>query len=208
MTVQAAIFDAFGTLVKISEGTHPYRAILKLGRDQGRRPKPSDAEHLLSMPMDLRKAAVFFGIHVDPDKMRRLEADLIEELANIQAYPDGLEVVEALQSAGVRVAVCSNLAKPYAAAIERLYPSLDGYFYSFAIGATKPSFEIYRHATTMLSIPPGDTWMIGDSKRCDCDAPNNYGFHGYFLDRTGSYGDQTLRPFAENVLHRQRITLR
>lgn len=206
MAVVATVFDAFGTLIKIREGTHPYRTILKLGMEQGRRPQASDAVNLLSKPLDLRQAADFFGIYVDPPRLRQLEDDLQAELANIQAYSDGLSVVEALLAAGVKVAVCSNLAKPYACAIERLYPRLDGYTYSFAVGAIKPSFAMYRHATETLGVPPGDTWMIGDSKQCDCDAPIRYGLRGCFLDRKGSDGYQTLYAFAEQVLRGQRST--
>lgn len=200
MPVSAAIFDAFGTLIKMSEGTHPYRKILKLGIEQGRRPKISDAEDLLSISMDLRQAADFFGIYVDPDFMNRLEADLQDELANIQAYPDGIAAVAALQAAGIKLAVCSNLAQPYASAIERLYPTLDGYAYSFFVGAIKPSFEIYRHVTQLVSALPEETWMIGDSKRCDCEGPIEFGMRGFYLDRKGSGGYKTLYPFAEEIL--------
>lgn len=120
MSVPAVIFDAFGTLIKISRGSSPYRKILKIGIEQGRRPQPRDAECILSLPMDLRQAANFFGISIDPSVMVRLESDLTRELADIQPYPDGIHAVRLLQDAGVKVAVCSNLAKPYAAAIERL----------------------------------------------------------------------------------------
>lgn len=200
MPILAAIFDAFGTLVKISEGSHPYRKILKLGIEQGRRPQPTDAEALLSRPLDLRQAANLFGIQVDPDVMAQWEFDLCRELADIQAYPDGLRAVQRLQAAGVKVGVCSNLAKPYAAAIERLYPGLDGYSYSFAVGAIKPSFEIYRHATQQVAVSPADAWMVGDSKRCDCEGATAFGMHGYWLDRQGRSTYASLDHFAEAVL--------
>lgn len=90
MPVSAAIFDAFGTLIEINEGCHPFRKILKLGIEQGRRPQPTDAEQLLTLPMDLRQAADFFGILVDPSVMSRLESDLHNDLADIRAYPDGI----------------------------------------------------------------------------------------------------------------------
>lgn len=197
----AVIFDAFGTLLKISSETHPYLKILKLGIEQGRRPKPTDAESLLSMSLDLRQAADFFEISVDPHVMSRLESDLQQEVSSIRAFPDGVAAVEALQVAGVKVAVCSNLAQPYAAAIERLYPSLDGYTYSFAVGNIKPRFEIYRHALHLVSALPSETWMIGDSKKMDCDAPREIGIRGFYLNRKGDGGYTTLSQFAEDVLH-------
>lgn len=200
MPISVAIFDAFGTLLKISDGTHPYRKILKLGIEQGRRPRVSDAQDLLSIPMDLRQAAEYFGVKVEPWLMSQLESDLERELAGIEAYSDGIAVVEALQVAGLKVAVCSNLAQPYASAIERLYPSLNGYVYSFAVGAIKPSPEIYRQALQSVFAAPADAWMIGDSQLCDCDAPTAYGIRGFYLDRKGGRGYPTLNLFAEAIL--------
>ncbi|SDR71771.1 HAD family hydrolase [Pseudomonas sp. bs2935] len=202
MPVLAVVFDAFGTLVKIGVGTNPYRKILKLGIEQGRRPKATDAEDLLSMPMDLRQAADYFGISVETRFMNRLEEGLREELASIQAYPDGIAAVRTLQAAGLKVAICSNLAKPYASAIERLYPNLDGYAYSFAVGAIKPSFKIYQYVTQLTGTRPGEAWMIGDSRRCDCDGPLGFGMQGFYLDREGGGNYTNLRAFAEDILHK------
>lgn len=121
-------------------------------------------------------------------------------MSSIRAYPDGVAAVEALQVVGVKVAVCSNFAQPYAAAIERLYPSLDGYAYSFAVGIIKPRFEIYRHALHLVSALPSETWIIGDSKKMDCDAPREIGIRGFYLNRRGGGRYTTLSQFAEDVL--------
>ena len=203
MIVPAAIFDAFGTLLEIHKGSHPYRKILRLGVDQGRRPLPSDAAAILSNPFGLREAADYFEIHVPSALMSRLEAELQDDLDHIQPYPDGIAATAALQAARVKVIVCSNLAKPYASAIERLYPQLDGYVYSFAIGAIKPSFEIYDRATRAASFPPCQICMIGDSKPCDRDGPTDFGMHGYLLNRAGGGDDQSLCDFAADVLGAQ-----
>jgi FMN phosphatase YigB (HAD superfamily) len=200
MPVSLAIFDAFGTLLKIGKGTHPYRKILKIGIEQGRRPSSKDAEALLTMSLGLRQAADYFGISVEPRLMGHLESDLERELADIEAYDDGISAVEALQAEGIKIAVCSNLAQPYASAIERLYPRLDGRAYSFAVGATKPSAEIYRQALKSVSAAPADAWMVGDSQRCDCDGPTAYGIRGFYLDRNGGRGYASLDLFAEAIL--------
>ncbi|WP_282365360.1 HAD family hydrolase [Pseudomonas sp. PS02290] len=201
MPVTTAIFDAFGTLLRIKNGTHPYRQILRLGIAQGRFAMATDAEVLMSSPMDLREAADFFGILVKPILMDQLEADLHDELASIQPYADGIEGVAALQAAGINVVVCSNLAKPYASAIERLYPTLDGYSFSFAVGAIKPSSVIYTHAVQSVRALPQETWMVGDSKRCDCDGPTEFGMRGFYLDRDASSGYTTLYTFVNELLH-------
>lgn len=203
MIISATIFDAFGTLLRIREGSHPYRKLLKLGVQQGRRPLPSDAAAILSNPLDLKEAADYFGIHVASSFMNRLEGELQDDLDHIEAYPDGIAATAALQAARVKVIVCSNLAKPYASAIERLYPQLDGYVYSFAVGAIKPSFEIYDRAARLASFPLSQICMIGDSKRCDCDGPADLGMRGYFLDRAGDGDYQSLSVFATDILGAQ-----
>jgi FMN phosphatase YigB (HAD superfamily) len=200
MSVTTVIFDAFGTLLQIREGTHPYRKIFRLGIEQGRRPEATDAEVLMSAPMDLREAADFFGIQVEPSFMDKLEVDLHNELASIEAYPDGIAAVASLQAEGIKVVVCSNLAKPYASAIKRLYPTLDGYSFSFSVGAIKPSSRIYTHALQSVHAQRHETWMIGDSKRCDYDGPIEFGMRGFYLDREGSVGYRTLYTFAEELL--------
>lgn len=200
MPVAAVIFDAFGTLLKIDKGSNPYRKIIKLGIEQGRRPKPSDVIDLLSNPISVRQAADFYGIRVSSSAMIQLESDLQRDLASIQAYLDGIAAVQVLRAAGLKVIVCSNLAQPYASPIERLYPELDGYVYSFSVGAIKPSFEIYNKAVQLAESAPSEIWMIGDSERCDCVGPTDFGMHGHFLDRTGATGYRSLEEFALEVL--------
>jgi len=200
MCVSVAIFDAFGTLLKIGQGSHPYRKIIRLGIDQGRRPGSRDSEDLLTLPLGLREAAEHFGIRVEPAMMIQLESDLERELATIEAYRDGVSAIKTLQSAGLKVVVCSNLAKPYASAVERLYPGLNGYTYSFAVGAVKPSVEIYHHALNSVSATPNEACMIGDSQIFDCDTPAIFGIQGFYLDRKGGAGYATLDLFADAIL--------
>lgn len=200
MDIKAVIFDAFGTLVQIREGSHPYRQILKAGVRQGRRPKPDDAKEIMTYPLDLSAAAEHFGIKISSRDMDSYEEALRTELEGIQAHPDGLLSVDAFQSAGYRVGVCSNLALPYAQAIERLYPSLDAYTYSFEVGAVKPDFRIYVNVCEQLELDPEHVLMIGDSLRCDRDGPNSFGMRGYFLDRQGAGDYSSLTDFACAVL--------
>lgn len=197
---KAVIFDAFGTLVQITEGSHPFRKLLKEGMRQGRRPHPEDAKVLMTIPVGLEGAAEHFGFKVDSARLVELQNLLDDELGGIQAYADGLVSVQMLQSAGFRVGVCSNLAKPYAKAIERIFPGLDAYSYSFEVGATKPDPSIYADACKKLGASPWDTYMIGDSQRCDRDGPNEFGIKGYFLSRAGGGDFEDLTSFAKSII--------
>jgi FMN phosphatase YigB (HAD superfamily) len=154
----------------------------------------------MTRPLSLEGAAEHFAIKISPQDLRALEDDLAKEVASVQAFPDAILAVRALQKAGIRVGVCSNLALPYAAAIERLFPALDAYTYSFAVGALKPDHAIYTDVCQKLAAPPGRSHMIGDSQRCDRDGPRSAGIEGHFLSRDGAGDFSCLLSFAGFVL--------
>lgn len=202
--MQAVIFDAFGTLLKIHEGSHPYRQILMHGITQGRRPKPDDAIVLMTNPWGLEEAAHHLGIVVDPLVLKDIQEQLDTELLSITAFQDGLQAAAMLKDAGFKVAVCSNLAKPYAAAIERLYPDLDAYSYSFEVGAVKPDAKIYQDACRKLGVVPSMVDMVGDSQRCDRAGPCEFGMRGWYLERGVESSLQDLASFAKMLIARQK----
>lgn len=201
MRATTVLFDAFGTLIKIRGGVHPYRKIMRIGMEQGRKPSPTDAESLLSTPLNLIEAANHFGIKVPQTVMADLEACLQEELDCLEAYEDGLKAVSMLQAEGVPVGICSNLAKPYASAVERLYPSVLMRAYSFEAGAIKPSPEMFGYASAVMGAKfPGDIAVIGDSPRCDRDGARAYGMEGYLLCRVGRGDYCSLVDFAHDII--------
>lgn len=199
----AVIFDAFGTLLKIQDAQYPYLQLLRLGKAHGRRSRPDDIDVLMQQPLTLSEAAQFFGVQAEPDELALLEQVLADEVEGIEPYPDGLDAVRLLQSRGVRIAVCSNVAFPYGRAIRRCYPDLDAYLLSCELGVMKPDLKIYRYACEQLDVLPQNTCMIGDSQRCDRDGPQAYGLDGFYLDRSGGAGDYVdLVSFAHDVLNR------
>ena len=198
---RAVIFDAFGTLLKIQGGRHPYRSLLKLGPRNGRRPRPNDAHVLMQEPLTFSQAATRLGIRVTRNELADLEQLLADEVAGIEPFEDGLEAVALLKQQGIRVGVCSNLAFPYREAILRHYPNLDTYAFSCELGVIKPTTEIYRTTCELLGARPALTQMIGDSQPCDKDGPSSAGIKGHLLDRVDDAGDYAdLLSFAQDVL--------
>lgn len=122
MSVKFVLFDAFGTLVHIPKATHPYRQILKEGIRQGRRPRPDDLHHIMARPVSLSDAAEYFGIKISADRMAEIQGALEAESDSIEAFEDGIRAVERLQAEGIKIAIVSNLAAPYAMPVRRLYP--------------------------------------------------------------------------------------
>lgn len=83
MTIQAVIFDAFGTLMKIQDGSHPYRQLMKIGKAHGRRSRPDDASVLMKSPITLTQAAAHLGITASPEQLSALETVLADEIAAV-----------------------------------------------------------------------------------------------------------------------------
>lgn len=206
MSVRFILFDAFGTLLRIPQGRHPYRMILKEGIRQGRRPQPNDLHQVMTRSLGLAEAAELFGISIRPDLMAEIQGALHADLSSIEPYDDGLRAVEMLQAEGIKIAVASNLAAPYGEPVRRLYPTLDGYGFSYAIGAMKPEPFMYRASCELIGADTSDYFsrdqvmMIGDSIQRDCYAPREVGIRGFFLNRRGGEGFKSLTDFADHVL--------
>lgn len=201
--IQAVIFDAFGTIVQIGNARHPYRKILKHGKAQGRRISSGDVEKIMCNPLDLKQAAAYFGITVEPAHMAEITSDLNDELASITAFKDAEACIATLKSEGIKVGACSNLAMPYGAIVRRIFPDLDAYGFSFAENVMKPDPRIYQAVLSELDVDASSTWMIGDSQRCDREGPMALGIRGHYLRRNGllESGDfAELTAFAETVL--------
>lgn len=184
--VKGVVFDAFGTIVRITNPKHPYRQILKIGAVQGRRPSRRDIAVLMANPFTPKQAADQLGISISLPQLCQIKSELNVELASIEPFADALACINELKTRGIKVAVCSNLALPYGEVVETHFPNLDAYAFSYAVGALKPNSMIYEAALSQLSLGAESVWMIGDSQRCDRDGPRHYGIRGHFLDRTGT----------------------
>lgn len=62
------IFDLYGTLVKFGVMHHPFRALLKWAREQGRSSRGDDARQLMTVDADLFQLARHLGINA-PEQM-------------------------------------------------------------------------------------------------------------------------------------------
>ncbi|WDY56547.1 HAD family hydrolase [Pseudomonas sp. PSKL.D1] len=206
MPVKFILYDAFGTLLRIPNGRHPYRQLLREGARQGRKMQANDVHQIMTRHLDLAQAAEHFGIKISADHLAEIESVLKAELESIEAYDDGLRAVEILQAEGIRVAVASNLAAPYANPVRHHYPTMDAYGFSFAVGALKPQPFLYRATCELLGMEDTSTltadevMMIGDSEKCDRIGPQAVGIQGFLLNRNGGQDFTDLMAFAEHVL--------
>jgi HAD superfamily hydrolase (TIGR01549 family) len=183
--IKAVAFDAFGTLVEIHDKRRPYARLAKAAA------QPL-ARSPMCEPIDLDAMVHLCGLILDASEMDALHADLQAELASTQPYPEAREVLEELKSLGLRTAVASNLALPYAHPIEdKLGHLLDVSCLSFEVGFVKPDAGFYTALCERLNLLPHEVLMIGDTWRCDYAGASSAGLRAIHLDRHGEgEGDQ------------------
>nr|WP_255216202.1 HAD family hydrolase [Pseudenhygromyxa sp. WMMC2535] len=119
-------------------------------------------------------------------------AGLVESgLAEVALYEDSLPTLARARSMGLRLALLSNLAKPYARPIHEfgLAAHFDVLVLSCDVGMAKPSAGIYAHTCAALGLAADQLLMIGDTLRDDVRGARRAGLHALHLDREGGRGD-------------------
>ncbi|WP_108524139.1 HAD family hydrolase [Pseudomonas sp. GV105] len=210
--VGGVVLDAFGTVVRINRRLNPYRELIREGPRQGCDLTSDGTHFIMTTNLSLVEMASQLGIYLSPAKRQELTRALELELASIEPFPDALEAMAWLQGAGVKLGICSNLASPYGPVIKELFPNLDGYAFSYEVGAIKPDPVIYQSICSQMDVEPGHLFddgrgrvlMIGDSKKCDQDGPRLVGMMGLHLDRNGQGAINDLTRFAELVVGHNR----
>jgi FMN phosphatase YigB (HAD superfamily) len=179
--VQAVIFDAFGTLCRILRPSRPFLRLFNLG--ERRRFWPT-RETVMTRPWDLREAAAALRLDPRPGVIEALESALATELASIELFPEVPDVLAGLRERGIKVAVASNLAKPYAAPLLALLPiGPEVFAWSFEVGYLKPDRRIFHWACERLGVPPENALMVGDSLRADYRGARSAGLQAIHLRR-------------------------
>ena len=191
--IKAVAFDAFGTLVEIHDKRRPYARLAKAAvQPLARSP--------MCEPIDLDAMARLCGLTLDVSEMAILHDDLQAELASTQPYPEAREVLQELKRLGLRTAVASNLALPYARPIEdKLGPLLDVSCMSFEVGFVKPDGGFYDALCGRLQLPPQEVLMIGDTWRCDYEGATAAGLHAIHLNRRENADGHQLAVSATDL---------
>lgn len=200
MAIKAVAFDVFGTLVRIERPTRPFRKLVRLLHEAGRRRQSDDGSRAMTNAIDLRQAASLFGGMVSEENLHALEVELYEEIQSITLFADAAPTLNALKDQGIKVALCSNLAAPYGPPVLDLLPiQPDFCAWSYEAGAVKPQPEIYQYLCEGIACQPDEVLMIGDTVDADMIGPRNFGMHGYHLNRHSAASNHTdsLRSLSE-----------
>lgn len=110
-----------------------------------------------------------------------MAAGLAIEIASMALYPEVALVLEALRRGGLKWAVVSNLAAPYAEPLLKIpLRTPDARGWSFAVGRRKPDDGLYLWVCRELKVEPSsEVLMVGDSLENDFRAPKRLGMGPY-----------------------------
>ncbi len=194
------IFDLFGTLVKFGTMHHPYRKLLKWARENGRAVQADDARYLMTTNLNVTELATSMGINAPQILLDQIDREIVEELNSLALYDDVYPVFEQVNSQGVAIAICSNLAKPYGKAVELLpqeIPVLKGL--SYELGTIKPEPEIYAWILKAAGVDAAETLFIGDTFIADYEGPLKMGIPALHLTRKGSTMPHEISSLREII---------
>ncbi|MGX1742267.1 HAD-IA family hydrolase [Bosea sp. NPDC055353] len=168
--IEAIAFDGYGTLVDITDKRRPFRALVAN--------EPSNAllQRAIRYPIGLGELSQQLSSPVSEERLAELEADLSAELKSVRLRP-GMDLLwQAVQRAGLPIAVCSNLAEPYEAPLlEQLPGQPDVSVLSFQTRLMKPQPEIYHLVCNRLGLEPRQVLFAGDSMSADVVGPSAIG---------------------------------
>lgn len=178
------VFDAFGTLVKISESRSPYRKLMKWLKENGRKPTIKDANIIMSNALDIEKLAILFGKEVPKQILDEINSDLQSEIKTIELYEDTISSLQHLKNHGFKIALCSNLAMPYGEKLKTILPNLfDAIIFSYEVAAIKPELRIYTSLSKELGFQMSDMLFIGDHPILDVEVPISLGMSARLIKR-------------------------
>ena len=195
---KAIAFDAFGTLMQIGQSRSPYLKLMKWLKDNGRKPKSNDASVIMSNYVDLAELAQIFGRRIPEDLLQELHEDLEFELQTIKVYEDVIPTLLELKRLGFKLALCSNLAKPYGKALSPLLPYFDVSILSYKVGEIKPNTQIYNILIERLGCQMSDVLFIGDHPYLDVEKPLELGMSAKLIDRKTH---QTIQDVLSSIIN-------
>lgn len=148
-----------------------------------RKPAPDDATVILSTFGGFTEVAKLFGKDIPAQLLQELNEDLRDDLRAITLYEDTTSTLERLRQSGFKLALCSNLAKPYGEAVFSRLPKLEAYAWSYEVGSIKPELQIYQCLIDQLNCEAEEVLFIGDTPIADVSGPIAFGMSARLIDR-------------------------
>ncbi|MEJ6393843.1 HAD-IA family hydrolase [Gymnodinialimonas sp. 2305UL16-5] len=178
--IEAVCFDAFGTLVEIEDKRGAFRVLLKaLSLDKRRELK----NRLMRETRPLMDWPEALGVDVAPDTLLEVRELVSIECSSIALRSGMAGIWARLRREELRLAICSNLASDYVAALQNALPDRpEVEVFSCRVGAIKPEPAIYAHVLQGLGVAPNKVLFVGDTLHADINGPRRAGMNATRVD--------------------------
>ncbi len=178
--IEAVCFDAFGTLVEITDKRQAFRPLFKALPPEARR---ALKHRLMREDRPFTEWPEALGAEVDPMTLLEVMERVLIETGSIVLRPGMADIWARLRGVGLRLTLCSNLASDYVTALRSALPGPpDVEVLSCKVGAIKPEPAIYAAVLDGLQIEPGRVLFVGDTPRADIGGPCAAGMKAVHVD--------------------------
>ena len=202
------VFDLFGTLIKFGVQHHPFRQLLKWARENGRQVRPDDARTIMTINGGVNVINYGLGIKPPCELALKIEAQIEDELSSLTLFDDVLPTLNTLQSHGIKIGLCSNLAQPYGAVIGNLLAGFDlELFLSYELGTINPEAQIYESILRRFKCEAEQCLFIGDTFEADYVGPITLGMKALHLTRSGVAQPHQIISLTEVLVYLDRGNL-
>jgi len=194
VTVQAYVFDAYGTLFDVHAAIARHRAAA--GPDAERfsdiwRAKQLEYTWTLTLAghyvdfWTLTERAVDYAFARVPSVDRALRPQLLEAYLQLDPFPDAHAALAALKARGTRLAILSNGSpRMLAAAVDAagMAGLVDAVLSVEAVRVYKPRPEVYALVTDSFDLKPQEVVFVS-SNRWDVMGAASFGFKPFWVNR-------------------------
>jgi len=187
--VYARVFTTRGIEATADEFESAFRAAWKVWAHEGPFEATEEGSFQRLMALD-RLVFDRLGYGDLPDEFFR-DIDLaFRERSAFYVFPDVIPALDALQAAGLRLAVVSNWgwAAPELLQTLELARHFEVLSISARVGYQKPHPAIFEHALDLLGLPATEALHVGDDPTADVLGAGRVGIPAVLIDRRGRLG--------------------
>lgn len=175
----AVCFDAFGTLVEIRKHRRPF---VPLFRSLPQIKRRELKYRLMREDRDPSTWPDALGVEKDPLILDQMLEAIDFEVQSVKPRTEMAAVWRQIADAGMKIAICSNLASSYGPAVRRHFsPHVD--VFSYEVNAIKPEPKIYQAVLRRLEIEADRVLFVGDTNRTDIEGPAKFGFSTLHVEK-------------------------
>lgn len=169
--LKGIIFDVYGTLLMRQKTMRQW-------------PCHVDSAYCMTNDIDIHKWRTLTGLPLSESEAHNLSSIIEEDLKSVVPFPDVIPTLLELRRMNIRIAIGSNLAKPYSQPINELLCNyIDEWGLSYKMSILKPQPEFFLTICERMKLQPGEVLMVGDTYSADILGGIGAGITSVLIDR-------------------------